>query len=599
MRKILAALLCVILIAGLVPVSFAKADEPAGTVTGEIGRSITKTKNVKKITLKGDLNEAILKNDITVKKLNVQVKYAKVYAGRGVTVEDLRCNKKNTLILVEALEGSDITINLRKKTVLVLSGSNSAKIKVNALCKDCKVIGNIPSEIVSEYPVKTSSHALYDIAGNDKLHDINWWIENYSDDNVLMSREDIDRMNVANFSNGCGLVDLSKFTEDITAEKVFGMINDYSFPSKEYNGDRKITEEEKEEILRNRNIPENTDDVKLDIRYAVTTQNASIRAFPTDIFLTNELGKYDYMQETGINYYEHLVVLWDSLDGEWSFVQAYDYNGWMKKSEFGYITKDEFDGLLDGVGKGEVKVFGKTGKYVMDINSAGTEFSISLISPEAYAYLDGEAYKDSLISTFRMGTYIPFKDDAYTWVFRDEKGNAVFKTMKRQNNSMSSGEYVEYLGSVNKLTTKNLLTIAGRALGTPYSWGDSSEDGMDCSSTLQGLFKCFGIFIPRNSSQQIKLDADITNISELSKDKKIEFIYDLPLGSILYMHGHVMMYLGEYDGMPYIIHNTTDSARDDKGTTYFNSFVLTTLDLGISGNTLFDRITYAVKLLSK
>ncbi len=60
-----------------------------------------------------------------------------------------------------------------------------------------------------------------------------------------------------------------------------------------------------------------------------------------------------------------------------------------------------------------------------------------------------------------------------------------------------------------------------------------------------------------------------------------------------------MMYLGEYDGMPYIIHNTTDSARDDKGTTYFNSFVLTTLDMGISGNTLFDRITYAVKLLSK
>ncbi|MCR5727211.1 MAG: hypothetical protein K6G24_07080 [Lachnospiraceae bacterium] len=36
MRKILVALLCIILIVGLVPVSFAKADEPAGTVTGEI-----------------------------------------------------------------------------------------------------------------------------------------------------------------------------------------------------------------------------------------------------------------------------------------------------------------------------------------------------------------------------------------------------------------------------------------------------------------------------------------------------------------------------------------------------------------------------------
>ena len=595
MRRSMVVLLCAVLFAGLIPGSFAKADEPTGTVNGEIGRSITKTKNSKRITLKDDLNEAVLKNSITVKKLNVQVKYAEVYAGKGVTVEDLSCNKKNTLISVEALAGSDITVNLKKKTVLIVKGSNSAKVRVNALCKGCMVIGNIPVDIVSEYPVSTSSHALYDIAGNEKLHDINWWIENCSDNRVLLSKKDIDKMNVANFSNGCGLVDLSKFTEDITAEKVFEMINDYSFPSKEYVGDRKITEKEKEQILKNRNIPENTADVKLNIRYAVTTRNASIRAFPTDIFLTNELGKYDYLQETGLNYYEHLVVLWDSLDGEWSFVQAYDYNGWMRKSEFGYITKDEFNGLLDSIQSGAVKVFEKTGKYALNINPEETEFSISLIPQEEVGNLTGEAYKDSLVSTYRMGTYIPFKDGACTWVFRDKKGNAVFKTMK-----MASGDAdnAEDFVSVRKLTSKNLLTIAGKALGTPYSWGDSSEDGMDCSSTLQGLFKCFGIFIPRNSSQQIKLDADITNISELSKDKKIEFMYDLPLGSILYMPGHVMMYLGEYDGMPYILHNTTDSARDDKGTTYFNSFVLTSLNVGKSGNTLFDRITYAVSFVS-
>ena len=62
------------------------------------------------------------------------------------------------------------------------------------------------------------------------------------------------------------------------------------------------------------------------------------------------------------------------------------------------------------------------------------------------------------------------------------------------------------------------------------------------------------------------------------------------------MPGHVMLYLGMYDGMPYVLQNTTDSARDDGGVIIYNSFVLTSLDIGVSGNSLFDRITYAVKI---
>jgi hypothetical protein len=108
------------------------------------------------------------------------------------------------------------------------------------------------------------------------------------------------------------------------------------------------------------------------------------------------------------------------------------------------------------------------------------------------------------------------------------------------------------------------------------------------------LFKYFGIIIPRNSSQQIKLSANIVNLSGLSLTEKLDTITDLPMGSILYMPGHVMMYLGEYNGIPYIIHNTTDSARDDNGVTYFNSCVLTSIGIGKSGLTLFDKITYAV-----
>ena len=601
--RFLAILLNISFLLCLIPDFSVKADEPAEVIA--VNDTITKTKSAKKVNLKGSISKAYLKKDIIVNKLNVTVKNAEIYAGTGVTINNLYCNKKNSYVILEALAGNVITVNLKKKTTLSVKGSSKANITVNVLCKDCRIISEIPVKILSEYPVDIVSPANETLAGNEKIYDLKWWIENYADDSVILTDEEIASFNKANFNNGCGLVDLTAFENDLTTEKIIDMINDYSFPSKEYVNGRKITEEEKAEILLNRNLPEVKedsastenikDDLDLNIRYAITTQNASIRAFPTDIFLTNTVGKYDYMQETGVNYYEPLIVLWDSKDGEWSFVQTYDYNGWMRKESFGLCSKEKFDSLVTDIKNGDYQVFNKTGRFFLDINTTGTMFALEeYVEPED-ANADNIADIENLLVTFRMGTQIPYKDGKFTWVFRNEKGEAEFMSLERIYSGMVNDSFIaDYILPVQKFTTNNLLYRANEALGTPYSWGDSDENGMDCSSTLQGLFKCFGIIIPRNSSQQIKLSANIVNLSEMSLTEKLDTITDLPMGSILYMPGHVMMYLGEYNGIPYIIHNTTDSARDDNGVTYFNSCVLTSIGIGKSGLTLFDKITYAV-----
>ena len=601
--RFLAILLNISFLLCLIPDFSVKADEPAEVIA--VYDTITKTKSVKKVNLKGSISKAYLKKGITVNKLSVLVKNAEVYAGANVLIKNLYCNKKNSSVVLEALAGADINVNLKKKTTLTVKGSSNAKVTVNVLCKGCKIISEIPVNVVSNYPVDFVSPMNESLAGNEKIYNLSWWIENYADDSVILTDEEIASFNKANFNNGCGLVDLTAFENDLTTEKIIDMINDYSFPSKEYVNGRKITEEEKAEILLNRNLPEVRDDsaladnikddLDLNIRYAITTQNASIRAFPTDIFLTNTVGKYDYMQETGVNYYEPLIVLWDSKDGEWSFVQTYDYNGWMRKDSFGLCSKEIFDSLVNDIKNGDNQVFNKTGKFFLDINTTGTMFALEeYVEPED-ANADNIADIENLLVTFRMGTQIPYKDGKFTWVFRNEKGEAEFMSLERIYSGMVNDSFIaDYILPVQKFTTNNLLYRANEALGTPYSWGDSDENGMDCSSTLQGLFKCFGIIIPRNSSQQIKLSANIVNLSEMSLTGKLDTITDLPMGSILYMPGHVMMYLGEYNGIPYIIHNTTDSARDDNGVTYFNSCVLTSIGIGKSGLTLFDKITYAV-----
>ena len=238
--RFLAILLNISFLLCLIPDFSVKADEPAEVIA--VNDTITKTKSAKKVNLKGSISKAYLKNGITVNKLSVLVKNAEVYAGANVLIKNLYCNKKNLSVVLEALAGADINVNLKKKTTLTVKGSSNAKVTVNILCKGCKIISEIPVNVVSNYPVDFVSPMNESLAGNEKIYNLSWWIENYADDSVILTDEEIASFNKTNFNNGCGLVDLTAFENDLTTEKIIDMINDYSFPSKEYVNGRKITE---------------------------------------------------------------------------------------------------------------------------------------------------------------------------------------------------------------------------------------------------------------------------------------------------------------------------------------------------------------------
>ena len=470
----------------------------------------------------------------SIRKLSVYRKETQIRTGKNAVINELVCANKSSEVILNASSGSIINITNKKSAYVTVTGSPKAKVTINSL-----------PDILSAQPVEQYS--------------IDYWREIKGNDEVLLTTEEINTLNEASKNNGCGIIDLGT-DKEYTAESVKAMIEDYSFPSKEYIHERKITEDEKNAILENRNL----DGKDFEVRYGIATENGSIRAFPSDAFLTNEKNLYDYLQETGINYGEPLIVLWESSDGDWYFVQAYDYNGWIRKDSVGLCEKETYLDLLQAFSERKIWCPKRDGE---------TEFVTE----------KGENIKKFL----RMGTYITTDGISLLLPERDSKGNLYFSIAK---------EPAETDGKLMKFTSNNLLSLCEEALGTPYSWGDIDEKGMDCSSTLQSIYRCFGILLPRNSSQQIKTAFNIINLSETDKKEKYEIISGLPLGTILYMPGHVMLYLGMYDGMPYVIQNTTDSARDDGGVIIYNSCVLTSLENGIAGNSLFDRVTYAVSI---
>ncbi len=75
-------------------------------------------------------------------------------------------------------------------------------------------------------------------------------------------------------------------------------------------------------------------------------------------------------------------------------------------------------------------------------------------------------------------------------------------------------------------------------------WGGLYEN-RDCSALIQDLFAGFGIPLPRNSGDQAE-SGNFISLKGLSGQEKQNLIREqaVPLLTLLYMPGHIMLYLG-------------------------------------------------------
>lgn len=108
------------------------------------------------------------------------------------------------------------------------------------------------------------------------------------------------------------------------------------------------------------------------------------------------------------------------------------------------------------------------------------------------------------------------------------------------------------------LTRRALLADAFSYLHTPYGWGDY-RGGRDCSRYLMDMFGGLGLVLPRHTSDQVLVGAEVIDFPpELPETERLRQI-DLahrrgPV--LLHFPGHIMLYLGRDDvGVPMAIHS--------------------------------------------
>ena len=159
------------------------------------------------------------------------------------------------------------------------------------------------------------------------------------------------------------------------------------------------------------------------------------------------------------------------------------------------------------------------------------------------------------------------------------------------------------------LESRRVATLAQAMLGRPYGWG-GLYGWRDCSSSVKELFAPFGLWLDRNSGDQAKNGARFFDLAGLDPAEKAALIREraIPLASLLWMPGHIMLYVGQGEDGPLVWHSmwgakTWEPFRGE-GRAVVGQTAVTTLNpgreiVGFSGGPhgLLDRVQGLVILL--
>jgi cell wall-associated NlpC family hydrolase len=270
---------------------------------------------------------------------------------------------------------------------------------------------------------------------------------------------------------------------------------------------------------------------------AITVRNTDLRVLPTaDAHLSNPVNcpfPFDNMQNSGVAANTPLFVSHVAKDKKWVLAETHYALGWIPAE---HIARAE---------ESFMKLWEK-GSY------------IAIIKDKTPIYDKGKLLFRASLGSFFPKTGDDGKSVQILIATADNRGKAIIREVSLSREAAA----VKPL----KLTAANMAGIANGMINEPYGWGGLGQR-RDCSSTLMDLFSPFGIRLPRNSGHQAKRTGAFLNLRDLSPEEKEKMIIKqgVPYFTLLWLKGHIMLYIGDQDGRALVFHNfwkvkTLDSA---------------------------------------
>lgn len=259
-------------------------------------------------------------------------------------------------------------------------------------------------------------------------------------------------------------------------------------------------------------------------RYALVVHYANHRLAPSHkTFLKKEDQYYfDRNQNAALDIGTPLAVLHQSTDKKWYFALSPSSYGWIAAKDIALT------------GRETMLQFTQSKNFVVTIN------------PKNALLINGH-YDDFV----RMGVRLPYigRLGAYAQVQipkRDKDGALLLHTATIKHTDAHLG-YLPY-------TQRTIITQAFKFLNAPYGWGGMFGE-QDCSKFLQEVYATVGILLPRNSGDQEQAAKPLITFKNDAEERTSDLAQKgKPGTTLLHLPGHIMLYLGSYKGIPYMIH---------------------------------------------
>lgn len=399
-----------------------------------------------------------------------------------------------------------------------------------------------------------------DVIGVDVQHlDASFWLNRLEvNQDSLMSPQQIHQHNQRLFTENKYVNDPLMLPDSLDKQTLLDIVNNASsvpnYP-RYYDNGTQLTDKDYSVYQQNMNLAQ----IKSNniVQFGLIVQRSSLRRFPTyDRVFNDGMDKdLDRFQETGVFPGETAAVLLTSKDKQWLLVQVYNYVAWMQAKDIAIGARSAVQEYL------QTRPFLLISGSKVQTNYVPLKASVSEVNLDMGTRLPLVNSDDIPNQLYEQNPYASH----VVWLpTRDPDGKLqIIKAMIARNKDVHLG-YLPF-------TKANLIKQAFKFLGERYGWGHD-YNGRDCTGFIGEIYRSFGILMPRNSGDQggsdYGIDTRFSADEQIPIDAKMLSINTLQVGDLIYIPGHVMMYIGRDDQngkvkQPFVIH-------DVKGLAYFD-----------------------------
>ncbi len=386
----------------------------------------------------------------------------------------------------------------------------------------------------------------------DAQLDPGFWIQRQPAANaVLMDATAITAKNADLFARDTSMHDLTSMPATLDATQVRGWIEGLSSrPTRtlyDMQG-REVTASTVDALFANMAL--DTIAKTQPTRFGLVVSRAPLRSFPTLLRVFSRKGDTDIdrWQESAEFPGTPVVIAHASADGQWLFVVGPRYAAWIPAKFIAQGTRKQVLGYATNEGPYRVITGAKPRLVYTPDNAAISELQLDMGTRLPDLGTPHAATIQSQAPAFHHTVRVPVRLDDGTLDF-------ALALLPRTADS--------HVGPL-PLTRANIIGQAFRFLGERYGWGHD-YNSRDCSGFVSEIYASMGLVMPRNTSAQAVSPVFQRTHFETSdgRNTRMAAIDALAVGDLIYIPGHVMMFIGRIGDTPYVIHDTNGGTVKD------------------------------------